>query len=710
MKSLDEWKKTRHTLIHRLLGAYLIFALWLLGLSGRLIYLQIYKSEEYRLRAVQQQVGFIDLSPKRGDIVDRHLDPLAISVTIDSIFAHPQKVNEPLATARILAPILQLEEHHLYKKLISRERFVYLARKLPPRQAEKIRKLDLGGIYFQEETKRVYPGRELAAHVLGFVGLDNEGLSGLEYLYNDFIKGEKTRVNLRFDAKRHSYYSGTSVTQTQGNILVLNIDSTIQYIAQQALEEAVTSSGALNGTAIVMDPHTGEVLAMTSYPSFNPNCYADFTSNARRNRGILDIYEPGSTFKVVTFSAVLNEGLTDPWETIDCRIGTLRIAGKVYREAKRSFGFLPVTEVLAKSSNVGTIKLGLRLGKEKLYEYVRRLGFGQKTQIDLPGEQAGLLRPPAQWSRVSIGAISIGQELGATPLQVLRATSTIANGGLLTAPRVVRHVLTPQGEVLYKPTLESHQVLSRRTVSQMKEALSQVVLEGTGKSAKLEGYSSGGKTGTAQKFIDGQYSMVSYVASYVGFAPLHQPALCTIVVIDEPKKHYYGGQVAGPAYKQIMERSLIHLRVPQDQPVKTWQSAQTVTSPKPVSPAADGIPALEQRLPLQTLEETILTLIQEQSVHSEHRSSITVNTNTFSLPDFTGLSLREAARQCAQLGLRLKIIGDGNAVGQRPASGSKVSKDTVCEIFFPNEIRYASSKIALGSERQVAQRDQKNEP
>ena len=708
MNPLDEWKKTRHTLIHRLLGAYLIFALWLLGLTGRLIYLQVYKSEEYRLKAVQQQAGFIELSPKRGDIVDRHLDPLAISVTIDSIFTHPRKVNEPLATARTLAPILQQKEQQLYEKLLSKERFVYLARKVPPRQAERIRKLDLAGVYFQEETKRVYPGRELAAHVLGFVGLDNEGLSGLEYLYNDFIKGERTRVNLRFDAKRHSYYSDTSVVQTQGNILVLNIDSTIQYIAQQALEEAVTSSRALNGTAIVMDPRTGEVLAMASYPSFNPNRYADFTSDARRNRSILDIYEPGSTFKVVTFSAVMNEGLAEPWEAIDCRVGTLRIAGKVYREAKRSFGLLPLTGVLAKSSNVGTIKLGLRLGKEKLYEYIRRLGFGQKTHIDLPGEQAGLLRPPSQWSRISIGAISIGQELGATPLQVLRATSTIANGGLLTAPMIVRRVLTPEGEVLYEPKPESRQVLSRRTVSQMKEAMSQVVLEGTGKSAKLEGYSSGGKTGTAQKFVDGRYSMVSYVASYVGFAPLHESSLCAIVVIDEPKNHYYGGQVAGPAFKQIMERSLIHLRIPQDQPVETRQFAQTVTSLEPA--VSDGISVVERELPLQTLEETILTLIQEESAGGEHRSSITVNTNTFSLPDFSGLSLREVARQCAKLGLRLKAVGDGMAVGQRPAAGSEVSKDTVCEIFFSNEARYASSRLAIGSERQVARRDRGNEP
>ncbi|MCH8820847.1 MAG: hypothetical protein IIB03_11100, partial [Acidobacteria bacterium] len=383
--------KKNTDLIYRLLGVYLLLGIWSLILVGRLVQLQLYQSPEYRIKAEQQQVGFIELSPQRGDILDRHLDELAISVRIESVFAHPRETVEPLLTARALAEVLEQDEHELYQRLISDRSFVYLARKIPPRQAERVRALKLAGIYFQEETKRFYPGRDLAAHVLGFTGLDNEGLAGLEYLYNDSIKGKKSRVRLRFDAKRHRYESDARSDHSDGNTMVLNIDSAIQYISEQVLKETVVSTEAANGSAIVMDPHTGEVLAMASYPAFNPNRYADYDPEDRRNRAILDIIEPGSTFKMVTFSAVLNERLGEPSEIIDCGVDTLRVAGRRYREAVRNFGLLTLNEVLAKSSNIGTIKLGLRLGDETFYQDIRDFGFGEKTGIDLPDETDGLI-------------------------------------------------------------------------------------------------------------------------------------------------------------------------------------------------------------------------------------------------------------------------------------------------------------------------------
>ena len=634
--------------------------------------------------------------------MDRHLDELAISVKIDSVFVHPREVIEPLRTAKALAPLLEKHEQKLYQVFISDRPFVYLARKIPPRQAQQIRRLNLPGVYFQEETGRIYPSRDLAAHVLGFTGLDNEGLAGLEYLYNDSIKGRNTRVHLSVDAKRHSYASDAHWEQSGGNTLVLNIDRPIQYVAQQVLEDAVRSSQAVSGSVVVMDPHTGEIFAMTSYPSFNPNLYADFEAEVRRNRAILDIYEPGSTFKLVVFSAVLNEGLADPSEFIDCQMETFSIAGKQYREASRGFGLLSFNEVLAKSSNIGTIKLGLRLGEEKLYQYIRQFGFGEKTGIDLPGEQVGLLRSPDQWSKISIGALSIGQEVGVTPLQMLRTLSTIANGGYLVTPRVVRRVLTPKGDVFYEPQASRKRVIRLETTLQMKKALSLAVTEGTGVGAQLNGYSSAGKTGTAQKFIGGEYSSTQYIASYVGFAPLDNPVVAAIVVINEPQGEYYGGHLAAPAFKQIVEQSLIHLRTPRDQPLRMEQVPPQTASRELV--ASQDVSVKEEQFPLEQLAETVLTLIQEEPANQKPRNTITVETNPFSMPDFSGLSLREVVQRCASLGLRLKFSVSGVAIGQNPPARSKVSKGRVCEVFFSSSSKDASSRVALYSDGSVAAR------
>jgi cell division protein FtsI (penicillin-binding protein 3) len=692
-------EKKNTALVYRLLGVYLLLGVWSLILIGRLVQLQLFRSPEYRLKAEQQQIGFIELSPQRGDILDRNLGELAISVRIDSVFAHPREIVEPLLAARSLAEVLGQDEHALYQRLIGDRAFVYLARKIPPRQAEQIRELNLPGIYFQEETKRFYPGRNLAAHVLGFTGLDNEGLAGLEYLYNDSIKGEKSRVRLRFDAKRHRYESDARSDHSDGNTMVLNIDSAIQYISEQVLKETVVSTEAVNGSAVVIDPYTGEVLAMASYPAFNPNRYADYDPEDRRNRAILDIIEPGSTFKVVTFSAVLNENLGEPSEIIDCGVDTLRVGGRRYREAVRSYELLTFNEVLAKSSNIGTIKLGLRLGDETLYQYIRDFGFGEKTGIDLPGEQAGLLRPPSQWSRVSIGSLSIGQEIGVTSLQSLRAMAAIANGGYLVTPHVVRHMLTPDGDVFYQPDASKELILDPRTVTQMTEALSLVTTEGTGKGARMTGYSSGGKTGTAQKFVEGQYSDTLFIASYSGFAPLQEPVLAAIIVINEPQGHYHGGTVAAPAFKQIMERSLIHLRVPRD--VSPEQETRPPLQTGRELADLEGVSIEEDQIPVEHLEETVLQLISEGLAGQGTQGAITVETSTFPLPDFSGLSLRQVAREFARLGLRLKVTGGGVAVGQRPPAGSTVSKDMVCEVFFSNTGKHASSRVDLQSTARV---------
>ena len=688
-------KTLRSGLVSRLLFVYFLLACWSILLFSRLFSLQVLERDKYRLLADQQRIGFVELSHRRGDILDRHLEELAISVQMDSVFAHPHQLRDPIETAEAMAPILGQEKEELYKKLISKPPFVYLARKIPPQQAAQIRKLKLAGIGFQQEGKRVYPNREMAAHVLGFAGLDNEGLSGLEYHYNHFLKGKKTMVPVRMDALRQSYGSDSVPNPSQGHILVLTIDKSIQYIAEQVLQATMSSSRALSGSVIVMDPHSGEVLAMASYPSFNPNRYSDYSEEMRRNRAILEIYEPGSTFKIITAAAVLNEGLAQPSETIDCRVGTLRLAGKVYGEAKRSFGMLTFNEIVARSSNVGTIKLALRLGEEKLYRYIRRFGFGEKTKIDLPGEQSGLLRPPSRWSRISIGALSIGQEIGVTPLQTLRALAATANGGYLVKPQLVRRVLSAQGDILHSPRQERMRILHPATTAKMKDVLRLVVEEGTGRSIQLSGYSSGGKTGTAQKFIDGSYSDRKFIASYAGFAPLDNPALATVVVINEPEGKYYGAEVAGPAFKQIMERCLIHLRIPKDRPV-----------PLELVRSQDISTTEVDELPPKGLEETVQALMEQENAASEAHHVVTLQVGSFALPAFSGLSLREVVRECKRLGLRLKVSGSGLAVGQRPRAGTQVFEDTVCEVFFtpvPKQQQnqnHASAKTAFKSGRQ----------
>lgn len=686
-------KKFKRLLLRRLLIAYFVLACWTLGLFARLVYLQVLEKDHYRLQAKGQREGFVDVSRRRGDILDRHLEELAISVQMGSVFAHPSQLGDPLKAAQVLAPILRQHTEEVYKKLIAKRTFVYLARKISPRQAEKIRRLDLRGIHFQKEDKRVYPNRQLASHVLGFVGVDNDGLSGLEYHYNHLIRGEKTRVSVRMDALRQNYEGKTTATQSEGNILVLNIDKSLQYIVEEILQKKVESSQAISGSAIVMDPNNGEILAMASYPCFDPNRPGDYPEEERRNRSILEIYEPGSTFKIIPTAAVLNEGLAQASETLDCRVGTLRIAGKVYREATHSYGLLTFNQIMARSSNVGTIKLGLRLGEEKLYRYIKRFGFGEKTGIDLPGEQAGLLRPPSQWSKISIGALSIGQEIGITPLQMIRAMAVVANGGYLVKPRLVRRILEPGGEVLHAPKPAKFRVLDTQTTVRVKEALRTAVEEGTGTSAGLSGYSSAGKTGTAQKFIDGSYSDTQFIASYVGFAPLENPALAAMVVINEPEGLYYGSQVAAPAFKQIMERSLIHLRIPQDQRVRRELAR------------AKDILLTEEELPPQKLEQTVQVLRQQEPLAKESQHIVILEAESFLLPDFSGRSFREVVRECARLGLRLKVSGRGVAVGQRPRAGGPVFQGAVCEVFFSagrdvsRSPRHAPTQIALKNER-----------
>lgn len=683
MKPLDESRSRNPTFQTRLILVYLVAVLWAATILSRLVWLQGFRHDHYQELARNQQQGYNELAGHRGEILDRNLSELAISVQVDSLTADPTLIEDPGQTAAVLASPLGVDEETLREDLSKSSRFVRLASKLLPSQAAQIRALDLKGIYFEDVSTRFYPGQQLAASLLGFVGADDEGLAGLEYLYNEEVQGRKQRVYYGFDGRRRRIEQVSEDLENGGDVLVLNLDRSIQFIVERTLAETVERSQAANGAVVVMDPSNGEILAMASWPTFDPNRFSEYDNNDFRNRGILKIYEPGSTFKIITLSAVLNEGLSTLDEVIDCRVGTLRLAGKVYHEAEHSYQDLSLREIIAKSSNVGTIKLALRLGEEKFYEYIRRFGFGKETGVDLPGEQKGLLRDVSQWSKISIGAHAIGQELGVTPLQLVRAVSVVANGGYLVEPHIVRRIHSASGDLIREVKPRRTRILKESTTRLMKEALELVVEEGTGSRARLDGYSSGGKTGTAQKFINGHYSKTRYVASYVGFAPLKNPRLATVVVIDEPSRGlYWGGYVAGPAFKQIMEESLLYLNVPRDEPDPVFQLAGTSSSELP---PAQGVP-VEADSPLrqEQLEETVLSLLDAKPKVSDS-GVITLETGLTTVPDFTGKSLRDVVREGANRGLRLRYTGTGTAVAQRPEAGSRVKPGAVCEVFFSSK-------------------------
>ena len=447
---------------------------------------------------------------------------------------YPSEIPDPKMVADLLAPVLGLDAHNLLGRLTNSRSFCWVKRKITAEEANRIRDLNLQGIYFQRESKRFYPKGDLAAHIVGYVGLDDKGLAGLEYGMDKTIRGRPGRVLLATDARRKSFQS-TEWAAEPGKNVVLTLDEKIQYIAEKALAEAVEKWQAAGGVAIVQNPNTGEILAMASQPTYDPNDFAKSPAQALQNRGVAWVYEPGSTFKLVTVAAVLEEKLANPDEVIDCQRGSIVLAGHVIHDHK-PFGYLSVRDVVVNSSDVGVIKLGLRLGEQRLYKYIRNFGFGEKTDVELPGEEHGLLKPPGRWSGISIGEISMGQEVGVTAIQLVTAYSAVANGGVLFEPRLVHDLFLGQVHDAMPP-VPGHRVISERTASLLKQFLAAVVERGTGRAAQLAGYSAAGKTGTAQK-IDpsGAYSKSHYVASFVGFAPIGKPAITILVVID-----YTGG-------------------------------------------------------------------------------------------------------------------------------------------------------------------------
>lgn len=554
-------------------------AFWFLLVAARLVEIQIVRHQEFVHRAERQQQRVIKLAPPRGTIFDRQGREIAVSIDVESVFADPHEVKDAEKTAAALSRILQVDRERLARQLTSDREFVWIARKLDPPLARAVRQLQLPGIYFLEESKRYYPLRETAAAVLGYVGVDNHGLAGLEAQYESVVAGRPGRRTVLRDA-RAGQASPPHLPESKpvpGRDLFLTIDANLQALAEVELERTVRELEAKSGSLVLLDPYSGAIRALASAPGFDANRFPAVSPELRRIRPIQDAFEPGSTFKVVTFAAAFEQGLINPEEILDCERGSMTLAGARIRD-HHPFGYLTVRQVLAKSSNIGTIKTALRLANRDFYETIRAFGFGEPTGIDLPGENPGLLRPLEQWRPLEKAYVSFGQGMAATAVQMAVAFAAIANGGMRVRPHLVAAIGASEAEAPqeFEPS-SKERVISRRTAEVLRELLEGVTAPGgTGTLARVPGYRVAGKTGTAQKAVPGRgYLPDEHVASFVGFAPAERPVLVAAVVLDAPRGRYHGGQAAAPVFARVMNQALLFFGVtPDRERPEAWPGEQ----------------------------------------------------------------------------------------------------------------------------------------
>jgi cell division protein FtsI (penicillin-binding protein 3) len=697
-----------------ILAGFLAF--WFLAICLRLVWLQVVNYGDYTQRAARQQQRSIEVAPVRGNIYDRSGNELAMTVNVDSVFAVPAEIPDVHSTAQILGKVLKSDAADIEDRMGNSKAFAWVARKVDNATSARIRALNLRGIYFQKESKRFYPKGELAAQVLGYVSLDDLGRAGVEREFESKLTGKPGKMLITMDNRRR-WLGRVEKNPEPGENVVLTIDEKIQYIAERELAKAIADTQAESGTVIVQNPHTGEVLALANWPTFNANT-SKVKPEALENHAVSDAYEPGSTFKVVTLAAALEEKITNPDEVIDCQMGSIVVNGLRIHD-HHPYSGLTVTQVLEHSSDVGAIKIALRLGEERFDRYIRVFGFGAQTRIELPSETRGITKPVSRWSKVSIGAISMGQEIGVSPLQLASMMSTIANDGLYVPPRIVAGTTSPRST---PQLIEFHPALGRRVISQftaaeMKHMMEGVVLRGTGKRAILDGYSSAGKTGTAQKIdASGHYSHKQHIASFAGFAPVNNPAVTVLIVLDSPTGGYPrdgGGVAAAPVFSRIAQQVLAYMNVPHDvdvqDPKRMWLRAHAKEDD--VSEGAADYIAGEQApmdapAPAPTPEQVVPPVHNAQlrtvAAGSKHESqpeappppvaavpviAQPVNAKVpeqprgtvvldvaggVLVPDFRGKSLRTALETAEEAGLELDASGSGVGQEQTPAAGVRI--------------------------------------
>jgi len=666
--------------------------IWMAAVFGRLGYLQLFRHSEYMARAQRQQQRTIEITPKRGSIYDRNMHPLAMSIPVDSAFAVPSELADEQLAARLLSGVLGIPREILEARLESSRSFVWIARKLPPEKAEAVASLNLKGVYFQKENQRFYPKRDLASHVLGFVDLDEKGLGGIEYELDSQIRSKNEKIIVMADA-RQRWFDGGEAQRERGANVVLTLDEKVQYIAERELGAAIAKTRAIAGTVMVMNPSTGEILALANWPKFNPNAASDVPAEARMDRAVTALYEPGSTFKLITLAAAFDQGITRPGEVFDCENGAVYVAGHRIRDHK-AFGLLSVSDILAQSSDVGAIKIALRLGAPKFYDYLRAFGFGQPTGVDLPGESKGLLRRLENWSAISIGSISMGQEVGVTPVQLISAVSAIANGGMLCKPHVVaelrrgERVLPMEGPLT---PAEPRRVIRPETAATLRRLMEGVILNGTGKLAHLDGWTAAGKTGSAQKIdpATGRYSRTQLIASFTGFAPINNPAVSILVSLDSPIGLHEGGMVAAPVFKRIAEQVLPYLDVPRDVPVASRLVQASYNNRKASDRMAleDFTPTDFSGQPDQPPAESSVANPKEERSQPPAVTVAVDEGGDLQVPDFSGKTMRDATEACLRLGLEPVLVGSGLATNQTPVAGARVRRGAKITVQFGTPTR-----------------------
>ena len=649
-----EW---RDTLRSRLVICAVMFAVWTAGIEARLFYLQVVEHGDMMTRANRQQLKTAKLPAKRGEIVDRAGHVLAYSVDADTIAADPSEIDNPdQVAARVCGALDRCEatqQQLMAERLRGKGQFAYLARQISPDEARRIKAFDLPGLLYYKESRRYYPKKELAAHVLGYVGLDNGGLAGLESTFDARIRGREGKMLLQTDARRHAMSSREERPPTSGDGLELTIDEYLQYIADRELRIGVAENAAASGTAIILRPQTGEILALANWPTFNPNAFNASEPADRRNRAVQDLYEPGSTFKIVTASAALEEGLISPTDLIDCNPGYITFGSRTIRDV-HGHGVLPFIDVIAQSSNVGAIRVGMKLGAERLGRYISRFGFGETLASDFRGENPGLVWDPDRLDPSALASVSMGYQIGVTPLQMAAAVGAVANGGELVEPHVVRAFIR-NGRREEVPRRVVRRAISAETAATLTEIMEAVVERGTAKAvAQMEGYTVAGKTGTASKLVNGHYSKSDYNASFIGFVPSRKPAIAIVVVIDSPHANgYYGATVSAPIFKRIAEASLRHLGI-----------GPTLNAPLPVIVARRG----GQRG----------DMAPHNAVAPVTPSAAREPASPGQMPDLRGLSARDAVRTLMRIGLTPRMDGDGFVIDQLPRAGAVLARGDDC--------------------------------
>jgi len=652
----------------RLATLLCFFLILFVALISRAIQLQILSGKTLKKMADRQHIQPVLLQPERGMIFDRNGEKLAATVHVDSVCADPSRIADPDGAARTIAPILRMDPETLRKRLVVRKHFSWIARKITADQSETMEKIRIEGVYLVKEPKRIYPNGELAAGVIGFVGLDADGLEGLEKRYNSELKGTPEKLAWFRDAKGKKIYArveNAEAATTEDNYnLILTIDSRIQYLVESKLKEAVQAKGARGGFAMVMDPRTGEILAMANEPGFDPNTPKD-TPDKGRNRAITDVFDPGSTFKPFLAAAALEEKAVNESTRLNCENGAYAVNDRVFHEANRKrHGTLTFPEVIKYSSNIGCIKVAERLGKEHFYEYITKFGFGARTGVDLPGESRGLLRPVRNWTRVDMSTVAFGQGISVTALQLITALSAIANDGVLMKPLIVRAVVDKKGQIIRGNTpVTVRRVISSGTAKRLARIMTSVVQDddGTGKNARIANITVAGKTGTSQKFDAARraYSSERVRTSFMGFFPAENPQITMMIVLDEPKIDKWGGMASAPVFRGIGEQILnciktdLRGRSP-DPPPRETERIQPPEGVKLVS-----APTL---------------LLSGTRPESEEGDAL--------MPDFRGMTMREALKRAREKGIELNMSGNGWAVSQNPLPGTAVKERRLCSVSF----------------------------